>query len=267
MSWFFSVALPTDPSLCHDAAGTLRSAARAAERTAAFLAGQSSMPGAVFSGLAAQSYRSASAALAADSRGVALDLTELAAALDDYAARIAGVRHTLLRVRQDAELQGFSISPDDRVQSVPVPGTAVEAAFQRLEDRAVAAQTEAESARSAWWQTVQAATTGPLASPASDPPPVLIHLPPVRPIRADPVEPAAPPCQPVREEPVPSTQPVPTQPVPEHPAPDPPVERPRSDPAPRKVAASVAPLPSPLRPVPDPAAHAPYPNGFEGVLA
>ncbi len=134
------------------------------------------MPGAVFSGLAAQSYRSASAALAADSRGVALDLTELAAALDDYAARIAGVRRTLLRVRQDAELQGFSISPDDRVQSVPVPGTAVEAAFQRLEDRAVAAQTEAESARSAWWQTVQAATTGPLASPASDPPPVLIHL-------------------------------------------------------------------------------------------
>src|SRR5687768_7585136 len=98
MSWHFSVALPADPAPCHDAAATLRSVARAADQAAEFLAAQSVLPREDFSGATAESYRAASAALSADSAGVARDSRALADALDDYAVRVAAVRRTLTRV-------------------------------------------------------------------------------------------------------------------------------------------------------------------------
>lgn len=180
MGWYFSVALPDDPAPCHDAAETLRSVARAARRAADFLDGQGALPREDFGGLAARSYRDASAALGADSRGVADDTHGLAVALDDYAARIAAVRRTLAGVRDDAMAQGFTITPEERVESVPVAGTTANLSFQRLEARATRAHAEAEAARSDWWQAVQDLTTGPLA-PTSDPFPYPFPYPPAGP--------------------------------------------------------------------------------------
>ncbi len=180
MGWYFSVALPDDPAPCHDAAETLRSVARAARLAADFLDGQGALPREDFGGLAARSYRDASAALGADSRGVADDTHGLAVALDDYAARIAAVRRTLAGIRDDALAQGFTITPQERVESVPVAGTSVNLPFQRLEARATRAHAEAEAAGADWWQAVQDLTTGPLAptsAPFPYPPPGPAEMP------------------------------------------------------------------------------------------
>jgi hypothetical protein len=163
VSWFFSVAQPADPAPCQDAVLTLRSVARDADEAADFLAGQAVLPSEDFSGLAARSYRDASAVLGADSRGIALDARALAAALDNYAVRIAAVRRALGRVRSDAVTEGFSAA-DDLVEWVPAPATDIDAAYQRLEARALHAHAEAESAYVDWWRAVQEHTTGPLAS-------------------------------------------------------------------------------------------------------
>jgi hypothetical protein len=164
VSWFFSVAQPADPAPCQDAVLTLRSVARDADEAADFLAGQAVLPSEDFSGLAARSYRDASAVLGADSRGIALDARALAAALDNYAVRIAAVRRALGRVRSDAVSEGFSVTADDLVEWVPAPATDIDAAYQRLEARALHAHAEAESAYVDWWRAVQEHTTGPLAS-------------------------------------------------------------------------------------------------------
>jgi hypothetical protein len=173
VSWFFSVAQPADPAPCRDAVLTLRSVARDAEEAADFLAGQAALPTEDFSGLAARSYRDASAVLCAESRGIALDARALAAALDNYAVRIAAVRRALGRVRSDAVDEGFSVTADDLVEWVPAPATDIDAAYQRLEARALRAHAEAESAYVDWWRAAQEHTTGPLASlttvPAPDP--------------------------------------------------------------------------------------------------
>lgn len=127
------------PTGVDDAAETLRSVAHAARRAADFLDGQGALPREDFGGLAARRYRDASAALGADSRGVADDTHGLAVVLDDYAAGIAAVRQMLADVREDALAQGFTITPEERVESVPVPGTTVNLPFQRLDARAIRA--------------------------------------------------------------------------------------------------------------------------------
>ncbi|MDZ5619866.1 hypothetical protein SFC88_03460 [Nocardioides sp. HM23] len=165
MSWYFSVALPADPAPCHDAAATLRAVARAAGTAADFLAGQSVLSRDAFGGAAAQSYRTAAAALRDDSTGVAADTSALAEALDGYAVRVASVRRALAAVRDDAVAHGFEVTADDQVEWVPAPGTEIDAVYRSLEDRAVRARAEADSAYADWWRAVQEHTTGPLASP------------------------------------------------------------------------------------------------------
>jgi len=266
MSWSFSVALPTDPEPCHDAADTLRSVAQAAHGAADFLDGQAAVPHHDFSGAAADSYRTAAAVLGADSRGVAADTHALAAALDDYAAHIAAVRRTLTRVREAAVAQGFAVTVDDHVESVPVPGTVVDAAYRRLEAAANEAHEAAASAYAAWSQAVQDLTTGPLAdagaeSPSEVPRETPREMPREVPDRAD---------RRRRERgehtgAKPSPGPAPGEGAPDR------AEEPEHEHAvpvrPHFTAASVASRPAWLPLVPDPAAHAPFPTAFEGVLA
>lgn len=164
MSWYFSVALPTDPAGCDRAAESLREVARVARTAGDFLDGQAALPREVFSGLAAQSYRAASGALATDCRGTVDDTLALASALDDYVARISDVRRTLARIRDDALAADLEVSSADLVHQVPVPRTEQDAVFRRLEAAAAAAHAEAESAYDAWWQAVQEFTKGPLPS-------------------------------------------------------------------------------------------------------
>jgi len=261
MSWSFSVALPTDPAPCRDAADTLRSVARAADDAAGFLDGQAAVPHHDFSGAAADSYRTAAAVLGADSRGVAADTHALAAALDDYAAHIAAVRRTLTRVREAAVAQGFAVTVDDHVESVPVPGTTVDAAYRRLEATASEAHEAAASAYAAWSQAVQDLTTGPLADARAESPSELPReMPRDLPDRADP-------RQDERAEHTgePSPGPAPGEEAPDR------AHEPEHEHAvpvhPHFTAASVASRPAWLPLVPDPAAHAPFPTAFEGVLA
>ena len=164
MGWYFSVAQPDDPAGCQEAAESLRAVARRARTAEAFLDDQASLPNEVFSGLASQSYRAASSALATDCRGASDDTLALAAALDDYATRLSDVRRTLARIRDDAVAAGLDVSSVDLVNQVPVPGTEQDAVFRRLDAAAAAAHAEAESAYSAWWQAVQEHTKGPLPS-------------------------------------------------------------------------------------------------------
>jgi hypothetical protein len=260
MSWSFSVALPADPAPCHDAADTIRSVARAADGAADFLDGQAAVPHHDFSGAAADSYRSAAASLGADSRGVAGDTRALAAALDDYAARIAAVRRTLTRVREAAVAQGFEVTADDQVESVPVPGTAVDAAYRRLEATANDAHEEAASAYAAWSRAVQELTTGPLADAGIEPP---REMP--REVRREvPDRPDQRRHEPVEHPPSrPSTGPTPVEGAPDRAHESEHAVRAH----PHFTAASVASRPAWLPLVPDPASHAPLPIAFEGVLA
>lgn len=177
MGWSFSVALPADPAPCRDAAETLRDVARAAETAAEFLAGQAVVPHADFSGTAADSYRSASAELGADSAGVARDTHLLAAALDDYAIRVAAVRRVLTRVRDDAVAHGFGVTPDDRVEWIPAPGTDLDETYRMLESRAVGARAEADAAYAEWSRSVQAHTTGSLPALPVVPAPTVVATP------------------------------------------------------------------------------------------
>jgi hypothetical protein len=163
VSWYFSVALPADATDCHRAADSLRLVARRAGAAAAFLDGQASLPNESFSGLAAQSYRTASGALATDCRGTHDDTLALAAALDHCAARISAVRRTLARIRDDAVAAGLDVS-SDLVHQVPVPRTEQDATFRLLETAAAGAHAETESAYAAWWHAVQEFTKGPLPS-------------------------------------------------------------------------------------------------------
>lgn len=169
MSWYFSIALPEDPSGCHQAAESLRAVADRALQAADVLDGQVALPRETFSGLAAQSYRTAASALATDCRGSADDTLALARVLEDYATRITDVRRTLTRVRDDALAAHLEVSAVDLVQQVPVPGTEQDTTFRRLEAEASAAHAEAESAYAAWWQALQEHTKGPLPSRAGSP--------------------------------------------------------------------------------------------------
>ncbi len=164
MSWYFSVALPLDPAGCARGAESLREVARRAQEAADFHDGQVALPHEAFSGLAAQSYRTASSALAIDCRAIVDDTLALAGALDDYAARMTDVRRTLARIRDDALAADLEVSSADLVHQVPVPGTDQDAVFRRLEAAAAAAHADGESACDAWWQAVQEFTKGLLPS-------------------------------------------------------------------------------------------------------
>jgi uncharacterized protein YukE len=266
VAWHFSVALPADPGPCHDAADSLRAVARTAGHAADFLDGQSAMPAEDFTGAAARSYRAAASVLGADARGVADDVHALAAALDDYAVRIEGVRQELGRIREAALDAGLEITSDERVLLTPAPETPVDAAYERLEARATRAHAEAHSASGSWWRAVQRFTTGPLGptTPLDDPP-VRAGIPiDDRPLPRPDHRPGTPPAPP--PSPSPSREPGQTEVPQSEPAAD------RGD-GPRHhdrdrhpmVAATMAPLPPPLL-LRLPAAHAPCPDGFEGVL-
>lgn len=164
MGWSFSVRMPTDPAGCHDAAQTLRAAAVAATDAADFLDGQTALPPERFGGWTAQDYRAAASDLAQDSRGCAADTTALAAALDDYVARIRAVRRTLARIRDDAVRAGLTLTPDDDVWWPPAPTTEQDLAYRRLCSEATDAHTEAASAYATWWEALQELTKGPLPS-------------------------------------------------------------------------------------------------------
>jgi hypothetical protein len=164
MAWSFSVALPADPTACGDAAATLRSAARAALAAADVLAEQAAMSSDDFSGVAAQSYRAAAAALEEDCRGSATDTGGLADALDAYASRIRAVRSELARIRAEAMRTGLGVTHDDWVPWPPAPTTEQDRTFRRLEAAAAAAHRDATSAYDAWWRAVQGLTKGPLPS-------------------------------------------------------------------------------------------------------
>lgn len=164
----FSVALPADPAGCHDAALTLRTAARAATSAADELADQVAMPRDSFSGIAAQTYRDAAAATEADCRGSARDLTALADALEAYADAVGAARRVLAHVRDDVVGAGLAITPDDLVVNLftPDPRPHRHAVFDRLAAVADAAQADVASARRAWWHAVQDHTKGELPSRA-----------------------------------------------------------------------------------------------------
>jgi len=254
VGWSFSVALPADAAPCHEAADLLRSVARAAGHAADFLDDQAGMPGEDFGGAAARSYRAASVDLGADARGVADDVHALAAALDDYADRIEGVRQELARIRDAALDAGLTITSDERVLWTPVPETPVDAAYERLDARATRAHADAGGACGSWSRAVQRLTTGPLALSAP-----LDDLPPRTEQPTEHASPAPQPEPPTRL--ISAT--APGLPDPSGEAGPEPAPHPSYPPA--MVAASSAPLPPPLL-LPLPAAHAPRPDGFEGVL-
>lgn len=164
MSVVFTTVLPDDPAGCHEAAATLRAAARAALAAADLLADQVALPREVFDGIAAREYRAAAAALVEDARGSAADTTALADALETYATTIAEVRDTLIRVRSDAVRAGLTVTPDGLVQWPPSVGTELDAAYRRLVATASDAQHRAAAADAAWWRAIQEHTKGPLPS-------------------------------------------------------------------------------------------------------
>ena len=165
MSWFFSVALPVDPSGCQEAVGTLRSVARTARSASDVLDGQSGIPTGAFGGLAAETYRLACGRLSRATAGLADDATGLAAALEEYVVRVVAARSTLLDVREAAVAGGFRLA-DDIVQWVPAPASPLGELYGRLERRAARAHDEIADATAAWRRARDEFTTGRLAPPA-----------------------------------------------------------------------------------------------------